>query len=109
MTAVADHPAGLPVELHGEHDISTAPTLAAILAQAIELEEDGDVVADLSDVRFMDASTLTVLLRARDDLIARHRNLLLARPSPIASRLLEVCHLEGLLVPPSDLRPNGGP
>ena len=69
------------VWLRGEHDICTVPALSQILARAIALD-DGDLVVDLSGVQFMDASTVGVILRARDFLRLQSRSLALRSPSP---------------------------
>jgi anti-anti-sigma factor len=88
------------LRLTGEHDLSTAIELAATIARAIAHDEDADLVLDLSDVWFMDASTITVILRARGYLRARRRRLQLRDPSRQCRRLLELCQLQALIVAP---------
>ena len=73
----------------GEHDLSTRPALAELLARAIS-DTDGGIVVDLRLVLFMDASTLGVLARASAFLGARDRTLVLRAPSPFARRVIEV-------------------
>ena len=53
------------VWLRGEHDLSTVDSLSEIMARAIALD-DADVVVDLSDVVFMSAATVGVIIRARE-------------------------------------------
>lgn len=92
------------VWLRGEHDICTVAALSQILARAIALD-DGDLVVDLGGVRFMDASTVGVILRARDFLRLQSRSLALRSPSTCAARVLDVSNLGYLLEPRLELAP----
>lgn len=84
------------VWLRGEHDLSTVPELSAALTQAITLD-DFDVVVDLADVEFVDASIVGVFLRARELLRARSRCLVFRSPPLCVRRVLELCDNEDLL------------
>ena len=95
------------VWLRGEHDICTVAALSQILARAIALD-DGDLVVDLGGVHFMDASTVGVILRARDFLRLQSRSLALRSPSTCAARVLDLCDLGGLLEPGPDHAPHPG-
>ena len=53
--------------------------------------DGGDVVVDLSEVDFMDVSTISVLVRARTMLATRSRSLTLRAPSNRAARILDLC------------------
>ena len=86
------------VWLRGEHDVSTVAALSQTMAGAIALD-DGDLVIDLSDVQFMDAATVGVIIRARDFLRLQSRSLALRSPSSCAARILELCDLEDLVEP----------
>jgi anti-anti-sigma factor len=86
------------VSLSGEQDMNTAARLAAVLAAAAG-EGDGDLVVDLSHVEFMDEKTVTVLVRRRDALQTRSRDLTLRAPSPFARRILQICGLLGHVHP----------
>jgi anti-sigma B factor antagonist len=92
------------VWLRGEDDLSTAARVAEVLADAAE-EGDGDLVVDLSQVEFMDAAIITVLIRRRGLLRAQSRDLLLRDPSWHARRVLDLCGLLELVdpVPPVDV------
>ena len=81
------------VILRGEHDYSTVPTLSETLARAIAADH-ADLVVDLSGVQFMDASTVAVLVRAREFLSARSRCFTLRSPSRCASRVLKSCGID---------------
>jgi anti-sigma B factor antagonist len=78
----------------GEHDISTVPLVWASLALALSFD-DVDLVIDLSGVRFMDASTVGVIMRARG--LLRPRALRVRAPSPLAQRVLAICQLGELV------------
>ncbi len=89
------------VWMRGEHDTSTVPALSSAMARAMSLDES-DVVVDLSDVEFMDASTIGVILRTREFLRPRSRVVFLRSPSPSARRILDVSGLRDVLDPPTD-------
>jgi anti-anti-sigma factor len=78
------------VWVSGEHDASTVHELAESLARAIALV-DLDVVADLRGGRFMDASTIGVIVRADLYLRSRSRTLTIRAPSPCARRVVAIC------------------
>jgi anti-anti-sigma factor len=86
------------VSLHGEQDMNTAGRLAAVLAGSTA-EGDVDLVVDLSHVEFIDAKIVTVLVRRRDVLRSRARDLTLRAPSPFARRILDLCGLLELVEP----------
>lgn len=83
--------------LRGEHDLATVSALAATLSQAVAAD-DADVVVDLREVAFMDASTIGVIVVVRNLLALQSRRLTLRSPSVPAQRVLEVCGLTDLLV-----------
>ncbi|MEO7427771.1 MAG: STAS domain-containing protein [Acidimicrobiales bacterium] len=95
------------VWLRGEHDLATVSELAATMARAIALD-GADLVVDLSQVEFMDGSTVQVLERSREFLRSRTRSLQLRAPSVSAQLVLDLCglrHLVGLgPVTPKTLR-----
>jgi hypothetical protein len=59
---------------------------------------DTDLMIDLSEVQFMDAATIGVITRARNRLRARSRSLTLGSAAPSPRRVLDLCHLTGLVV-----------
>jgi anti-anti-sigma factor len=86
------------VWLRGEHDVSTVAALSETLARAIA-RDDADVVVDLSEVQFMGAATVGVIIRARELLGSRSRNLALRSPSRCARRIVDLCGRADLLDP----------
>src|SRR4029453_9007420 len=87
------------VWLRGEHDISTVGALSETLARAIA--RDADVVVDLSEVDFMGAATVGIIIRAGELLGLRSRSLAVRSPSRCARRILDLCGRAGLLDPRS--------
>ena len=84
------------VFLSGEHDLSTTPALRHVMAEAIATN-DADVVVDLSDVEFMGATTVGVIVRARAFLRQHSRKLTVCALSRQARHVLEVCDLLDIL------------
>jgi anti-anti-sigma factor len=99
LAAIAGRDANrVVVVLRGDHDVSTVAALRETLAQAIILDYV-DLVVDLSGVPFMDASTLSAIVRAREYLQRRSLSLTLRSPSRSATRVLELCDLAELVDP----------
>jgi len=86
------------VWLRGEHDLATVAELAETLARAIAID-DADLVVDLSDVEFMDASTVRLIVGTRDFLRTRTRTLGVRAPSDCARLVLDRCGLSNLVEP----------
>ena len=97
-------PPDIVVCLRGEHDLATVAELSATMARAITLS-DADLVVDLSRVEFMSASTIGVVVWARELLRARDRSLAVRTPSRCARRVLELCDLSDLIDPRFAERP----
>ena len=91
-------PDGTVVWLRGEQDISTDEALRQALADATA-PDSAALVLDLSEVEFMGASTLGVIVRARESLQRRSGSLVLRSPSALVRRLIDICHLNDLLGP----------
>jgi anti-anti-sigma regulatory factor len=79
-----------------------AIALTGTIVEAIA-DDDADLALDLTEVQYMSAATVEVILRARDFLRLRSRSLTLRFPARGATRILEMCALSGLLDPlPAD-------
>lgn len=107
MTCSEPPPATL-VSLRGEHDVATKESVADCITRAAALD-DADVLVDLSDVTFLDASTIGVLVDTRNRLCARSRSLYVRSPSPLARRVLDLCDvadLEQSATSATAIRPN---
>jgi anti-anti-sigma factor len=86
------------VAIRGEQDLGTAGRLAEALCGAAAMG-GGDLVVDLSGVRFMDSAIVNELVSCRRQLHAQGRELALRSPSAIARRILGMCGLVGLVDP----------
>ncbi|HTN80341.1 MAG TPA: STAS domain-containing protein [Acidimicrobiales bacterium] len=84
--------------LSGELDISTLPDLCKKLAALIAFG-DADLILDLCDVDFLDASAAGVLVRAEEFLTARSRSLVLRSPPACALSVFDLCGLSDLVEP----------
>jgi anti-anti-sigma factor len=101
LPAFAEREGGRSVVwLQGEHDASTVAALWDTIGRAMALDR-GDLVIDLSGVKFMGSATVGVIIRARDSLRSRSRTLTMRSPSRCAQRVLDLYGLTDLL----DARP----
>ena len=76
--------------LFGEHDLANRDAVAALVDQAITLDET-DVEIDLSRLQFMSSATVHLIVDAREQLRLQSRSLTRVSPTPIARRLLDLC------------------
>jgi anti-anti-sigma factor len=92
---VARVSAGAEVTAHGEIDIHTCGELEQAL---LGLVDDGvsKLTLDLADVAFIDSSGLRALVVAHKALEENGGSLVVANPSSMAARLLEVTGLKTL-------------
>jgi anti-anti-sigma factor len=95
---VHPEPTRTVIWLRGSQDLSTAPALTDAIGRARAFGH-GDVVVDLSEIDFMDGSTVGVLLRARHDLATLARGLTVRSPSGFARTVLALCELTELIQP----------
>jgi anti-anti-sigma factor len=82
----------LIVEVVGEIDMATAPRLA----EAVDATTDTTkrVVVNLSQVTFLDSSTLNTLVRCRRELSSRNVALRVVAPDDrVVQRVFEIAHL----------------
>jgi anti-anti-sigma factor len=86
------------IRLRGAHDASTMVALCLTIARAIAAD-DTDLVIDLSEVTFMDAATVGVMIRAEAFLRARSRSLTLRSPPARPRRALSLGGLADLVDP----------
>jgi anti-anti-sigma factor len=77
------------VVLTGEHDLSTADRLSAVLTKT--LDECFHLIVDLSTTEFIDSTTIRVLIATKStaDASERRFNLLLGT-TPVVERALEI-------------------
>jgi anti-anti-sigma factor len=84
------------VELQGELDLATAPHVSAALDAALETGRRF-VVIDLGEVRYIDSSTLSVMLAAHRRLAARGGRLVTICSDPFVTRVFEIAGLTQVL------------
>ena len=83
-------------QLRGELDLTSAPRLERLLNK---LHRDGyqQLTLDMSGLDFLDASALSVFVRVDQALRAAGGELVLTRPSRMASRILSITGLDATL------------
>lgn len=89
-------PGSFALVVRGEIDGFTAPILAGLVGALIDGGR-GDVVLDLSEVAFMDAAGLRVIVDSSNRLGVAGRTLTVRSPSAIVRRILEVTGLDALI------------
>jgi anti-anti-sigma factor len=82
------------VRMGGEHDLSTAADLKAVLRELIS--EGRSTVVDLGRATFVDSSILAVLLEAREDGETAGVGFTLSLPSATAPGVRRVVEITGL-------------
>ena len=84
------------VRARGEHDLSTAAHFGAAFVE-VALIDGADVTVDLSDVTFMDCSTVRVLVRGHGLLASRDRSLSVRCATARQRWFLHLCGLTDLV------------
>lgn len=75
------------IEVAGEVDMATAPQLAEVLLSA---PAGLEIVVDMTDVRFLDAAGLGVLVDAHLALRDRHTRLWVENTTPVVERVFDI-------------------
>jgi anti-sigma B factor antagonist len=88
--------AGAVVQLIGEVDLDTAPTVESCL-EAVLADGEANIVIDLDEVTLLDSSGVTVLLHGYRAATAAGRSLRVASPRPSVQRVLEIAGVSQLL------------
>ena len=81
----------------GELTVAEAPRLRAELLAAIKDSRDPTVIVDLTEVTFIDATVVGVLIGARERLAKDNRRLRVAGPSKQVQRTLELIGLDKVI------------
>jgi anti-anti-sigma factor len=97
-----------PVVLEGEYDISRTAELRDAILDAHR--EQQSVVVDMSGVTFFDSSAVRALLEVRSVLATHDATVILADPSPVVRRLLDLTDIGHLFEPePASAAPDDAP
>lgn len=96
VRAGSDGP-GTVVWLSGEHDLASKDAVAVALAKAVALDDDADVVIDLTDASFIDASILGAMVRCHHVLAGRARRLRVRGAEGLPRRVIEICEVAELI------------
>jgi anti-anti-sigma factor len=91
--------ASVLVHVAGEFDIGTQPVLRQALSRAHAA--DVDVLLDLSEVTFVDASSLGVLMDTHRALAERGHTFRIVNPARAVARVLALTDLTAVLMPAS--------
>jgi anti-sigma B factor antagonist len=92
----SDDADGVVLWLSGELDLASAPQLKEAIHQ-IDLDGQGRLLLDLSQLAFMDSTGLAVVVAAREHADASGSRLVLRRPTPQVERLLSLVGLRDQL------------
>lgn len=96
------------VILRGELDMATAPRLERSAAQvAAQLPPKAELVFDLGQLEFIDASGLAVIARLGEELSRRGGGVRVESARSLTYRIFELTGLGGLLRRPAVAEPNG--
>lgn len=83
------------LSLSGEVDLGNVASLRVHLQTAAETGDN--VVVDVSGLRYLDSQGLQALLDARTACLHHGRRIVLAAPSPMVHRLLQIAGLEEII------------
>lgn len=88
------------LEVRGEVDLASAPTLGACLDQAVA-EPSRSVILDLAGVSFLDSTGVNTVVRANNALVMSERQLIVRNPRPAVRQVFEITGVVGhVLVEP---------
>ncbi|HEX3623713.1 MAG TPA: STAS domain-containing protein [Acidimicrobiales bacterium] len=90
-------PGGAVVAVRGELDLSTVATLARSLAPVLDTHPH-ELILDLAELRFIDSTGLSLLVKTSKELKEHEGMLALTHPTPPVRRVLEIVGLDTLLV-----------
>jgi anti-anti-sigma factor len=88
------------ITLSGEFDMVALPALYEALLQAVGSR--GDVVIDGSQVTFIDAGTVGVLVHAQRRFATYGGTLVVVDPSPVMQRMFQLLNITDLEIHPPD-------
>jgi anti-anti-sigma factor len=96
VTGINSGQRSVNVALHGELDAATALILHGQLA-FFHVDNPWVMVADMSDVSYVDLDGITAIVDARQALRSRSCTLTITNPSTTVRLMLELCDLTGMV------------
>ena len=93
----------------GDIDAANAPLLREVLRQVLATGGTGHVEVSMRDVTFLDSSGLGMLVAAQRAAGAKGRTLMLREAGPVVRMVLEVTHLDGVLLADGDTDTDAAP
>lgn len=90
---------GVVLHLAGELDVATGSDLEGWLHDAVESEDTASILVDLSNVDFIDAFSIGLIMRARAVAVRRGRLLQVNGLAGLPARVFELLGLDGVVRP----------
>lgn len=82
----------------GDIGLETVDVLREVLRSVVDSRQGGEIDIDMSSVTFLDSSGIGVLIAAQRAAANRGTKLMLSSPGPMVRMVLEVAHLNDVLV-----------
>jgi anti-sigma B factor antagonist len=82
----------------GDIGVETVDVFREVLRSVVDTRRGGDIDIDMRFVTFLDSTGIGVLIAAKRAASSRGTRLMLSRPGPIVRMVLEMAHLDEVLV-----------
>jgi anti-anti-sigma factor len=92
------HGDSITVVPEGDISLETVDVLREVLRSIVESRPTSHIDVDMRAVSFLDSSGIGVLVAAQRAAAARGVSLMLTEPTPMVRMVLEVAHLDRILV-----------
>jgi anti-anti-sigma factor len=92
----------LSIAPDGDVSLETTAVLREVLRQAVESQRGGRIDVDMRAVTFLDSSGIGVLIAAQRAAAAKGITLMLTEPGPMILMVLQIAHLDEVLVADRD-------
>jgi anti-anti-sigma factor len=92
------HGDSITVVPEGDISLETVDVLREVLRSIVDSQPGAHIVVDMSEVGFLDSSGIGVLVAAQRAAVARGATLTLSEPTPTVRMVLEISHLDTILV-----------
>lgn len=96
LLPAVDRPEAIVLRLAGEIDVASLPPIELAI-DAATAADVGEVVIDLTDVRFMGVSAVNAFVRAADEARRRRKRLRLTGAAPQLRELFELLAVDSVL------------